>query len=241
MIDDDASPEELARWYRRTPDEIEAERRARWNDQWNALRTPEAQAREPDTLFGGGGDDRIEGGAGPDSLSAPAPTLKVLKPSTEGFIDALGSGEAPDYDMYHRMPGHPQHRLPRLPNGQPDYSRHPGFTRFGPGDATGIVGRFQIRGDTWAENAKRHPDLVGYAPQTQRVGAYYIAADAYRRRTGRDLESDLDDARNLPAIFEALKGIWPSLPGGSQQQQTAEQFQARMAATEAQHTRQTRP
>ena len=32
MIDDDATPEELDAWYRRTPDEIATAKQAKWND-----------------------------------------------------------------------------------------------------------------------------------------------------------------------------------------------------------------
>ena len=48
MIDDDATPEELDAWYRRTPDQIAAEKAARWNAAWSALRMPDDQAYQPD-------------------------------------------------------------------------------------------------------------------------------------------------------------------------------------------------
>jgi hypothetical protein len=49
MIDDDADPETLEAWYRRTPDQIAAEKQAKWNADWSALRMPDDQAYEPET------------------------------------------------------------------------------------------------------------------------------------------------------------------------------------------------
>jgi hypothetical protein len=48
MIEDDADPETLDAWYRRTPDEIEAAKRAKWNAEWAALRLPDHLAYEPE-------------------------------------------------------------------------------------------------------------------------------------------------------------------------------------------------
>lgn len=70
MIRDDASQEELERWYRRTPEEIEAERRQKWNAEWNALRTPEHLAREPDTGTGRSGLERARDDNPPVQIAA---------------------------------------------------------------------------------------------------------------------------------------------------------------------------
>lgn len=91
MLRDDASPEELERWYRRTPDDIEAARRADWNRRWAALRLPEHLAREPDTVSGGQGADRLAGGTGKDRLASAQP-VAAPPPARRGRVEAYETG-----------------------------------------------------------------------------------------------------------------------------------------------------
>jgi hypothetical protein len=79
MIDDDATPEELERWYRRTPDEIEAERQRKWNADWSALRLPDHLAYEPDTVSGGGAQDMLVGSAGRDRVTTGVGALDAYQ------------------------------------------------------------------------------------------------------------------------------------------------------------------
>lgn len=101
MLRDDASPEDVERWYRRTPDEIEAEKHKRWNIQWAALRTPEHLARQADTMSAGQRTDRLRSADGSDRLTpvrqpvvAPAPpkTKPAAPPTRRDRIEAYETG-----------------------------------------------------------------------------------------------------------------------------------------------------
>jgi len=97
MLRDDASPEEIERWYRRTPEEIEAAKRADWNRRWAALRTPEHLARQADTVSGGQGVDRLAGAGGSDRLAPvrqalAAPARPQPTPPRQGRIEAYETG-----------------------------------------------------------------------------------------------------------------------------------------------------
>lgn len=240
MIDDDATPEELERWYRRTPDEIEAEKAARWNAAWSALRTPDDQAYEPDTLASGQGDDSLASGAGHDHIRPGrggyvAPTVQQLDPWQRSLLDATAAHEATGYDVLYSPDGYPR-RLPPGADGQADYSRHPNRPAqipSGPnkGKWSSAAGRYQIIYPTWTGLTKEHADLTDFSPDNQDKAAWYTGWERYARETGgRDLTQDLRDATRYPQIAGILHKEWTSLPGGAEQGQTQSEFARRMQA-----------
>jgi muramidase (phage lysozyme) len=94
-----------------------------------------------------------------------------------------------------------------------DFSKFP--EGVGAGGTSTASGRYQFTSDTWREVARAH-GLTDFSPTSQDRGAWYLAEDEYRKSTGRDLQMDLTAGGHDDAIARALKGRWPSLPGGSQ-------------------------
>lgn len=88
-------------------------------------------------------------------------------------------------------------------------------------------GRYQFLGSTDAE-VSRQTGITGIDPVSQDRKAWFLASTTYLRNTGRDLANDLRSGGHDQDITNGLKGVWPSLPGGSQQNTTPEQFSARM-------------
>jgi muramidase (phage lysozyme) len=240
MIEDDATPEELDAWYRRTPDQIAAEKADRWNAAWSALRTPDDQAYEPedDPSAAGASQPADEAPTG-DAVDAAAKTGGSPPPAKTawanqdlGLLDVLASGEAPGYDVMATQPGHPLRHIPLGLDGQTDYSRHPNSEihyrdKQGKPVKTTAAGRYQFNKPTWDDFVKRHPDLTDFTPLNQDKAAWYLAEDTYRK-TGRDLSTDLIDERYWPQITNALKGKWASLPGSHKPQMTQGQFNQRL-------------
>lgn len=77
-------------------------------------------------------------------------------------------------------------------------------------------GRYQFLNSTDAEVSAR-TGLLGQDPVSQDRKAWYLASTTYMKNTGRDLGGDLKAGGHEAQIADALKGVWPSLPGGSQQ------------------------
>lgn len=102
----------------------------------------------------------------------------------------------------------------------------------GAGGTTTASGRYQFTAETWGE-AKRALGLPDFSPASQDRAAWWLADREYRMRTGRDLESDIRAGGHEAEIAAALNGRWTSLPGGSQERETAEQFKRRLAPVEA--------
>lgn len=94
-----------------------------------------------------------------------------------------------------------------------DFSKFP--EGVGSGGTSTASGRYQFTSDTWREVARAH-GLTDFSPTSQDRGAWYLAEDDYRKKTGRDLQTDLTAGGHDDEIAGALKGRWPSLPGGSQ-------------------------
>lgn len=99
MARDNGPRDNLERWYRRSAEDIEAEKAARWNREWAALRTPEHLARGSGVVAGGDGTDRLAGGAGADRLAvnqrataAPAAAPSRPAPARPGRIEAYETG-----------------------------------------------------------------------------------------------------------------------------------------------------
>jgi muramidase (phage lysozyme) len=231
MIDDDASPEELERWYRRTPEEIEAEKAQRWNTAWSALRTPDHLAFEPDTLAGCEGADLVKPHRGP----YVAPALQQLDPYQRSLLDATSAHEATGYDVLYSPNGYPRH-IPAGPDGQADYRQHPNRAAqipAGPnkGKWSTAAGRYQIIYPTWKGLQANHSDLTDFSPNNQDKGAWYDGWERYARETGgRDLSQDLRNPDRYPQITAILHKEWTSLPGGAAQGQDQGEFARRLRA-----------
>lgn len=136
----------------------------------------------------------------------------TMDPTKRGFLDTLAGPESGgQYDVK---------------NGGAHFK---GFAQFpegvAPGGTSTAAGRYQFTSPTWHSVAKTL-GLKDFSPQSQDKGAWYLAATAYRARTGRDLERDLQAGNRQPQIADALKGIWPSLPGGSQSRESPAEFAA---------------
>ncbi len=81
-------------------------------------------------------------------------------------------------------------------------------------------GRYQFTAATDADVSKKIQNY-GEAPEDQDKKFAYLASTAYRQQTGRDLAEDAAAGGHEMQIADALKGVWPSVPGGSQQNTSA--------------------
>lgn len=77
-------------------------------------------------------------------------------------------------------------------------------------------GRYQFINST-DRQISAETGLPGQDPISQDRKAWYLAEKTYREKTHRDLEADLRSGNRDAQIATALNPVWPSLPGGSQQ------------------------
>lgn len=117
------------------------------------------------------------------------------------FLDAIAVGEDYDPKDYDELVGG---------------DHFEGFDAFpqwnGRRFATGIshaAGRYQFEPATWRTVAGRY-GLTDFTPHSQDLGAWQLARDDYRRRTGRDLRDDLK-RRNFGRLVSGLRPTWSSI------------------------------
>ena len=144
--------------------------------------------------------------------------MTQLTREERALLDVIASTEAPDYNV---MYGGSRFN---------DYSRHPGVyhtIQNGPnaGRKSSAAGRYQFLESTWNDIASRY-DLHTFDPGNQDVGAIALAAENYRRKTGRSLRMDLasGDPGTIAGIGRTLSSTWTSLPGGIEQGQGENKF-----------------
>lgn len=108
-----------------------------------------------------------------------------------------------------------------------DLSRHPNVvgvtTVDGPSRA---FGRYQFIPGTWGQ-AQRALNLQDMSNDSQDRAAWWLAQQAYKRSTGRELIDDVAVGSRWPAIAQALGSQWASFPGQlgrNQRQHSVEQF-----------------
>jgi len=104
-----------------------------------------------------------------------------------------------------------------------DMSRHPNIPeviRSGPnaGRTSTAAGRYQFLKGTWDEAAAAL-GLRDFSPASQDKAAWWLASREYRRKTGRELLTDLrsNDPSVRAGIGQVLSGQWTSMPGGIEQ------------------------
>jgi muramidase (phage lysozyme) len=98
----------------------------------------------------------------------------------------------------------------------------------GRGGTSTASGKYQFTSGTWKEAAAAL-GLTDFSPASQDKAAWWLANRTYLQNAHRDLASDLAQGGHEAGIAAALRGRWPSLPGGSQQQETQGQFNQLLA------------
>lgn len=136
--------------------------------------------------------------------STPARTADTTMSSTKrAFLDSLSMGESRGYNE-----GNPRDNQGRV--------------------LSTAHGRYQFLDGT-DRQVSAETGLPGQDPVSQDRKGWYYAAKVYRQNTGRDLEADAKDPARWESIAYALNKVWPSLPGGSQQNTTMAQWKRHMA------------
>lgn len=123
--------------------------------------------------------------------------------------------------------------LPALSGGEGNY-RSPPPT----GDTSGTPfpnNRYQFLSRTWnTEAPKAGVDVNDKSPEAQDRVAWSYAKNTYAANTGgRNLQADIAEGGHEPTIALALNKVWPSLPGGSQENTPLPLWLQRMRAPAA--------
>lgn len=148
--------------------------------------------------FGGGGTS----GAGARPTGWQPTAAPELSGAQRAFLDTIAGPESGGrYDVRYTPGGGA---------GFSDLSRHPRIYEPGPAGPSSAAGRYQIVYDTYKEQA-RQMGVSDFQPATQDRMAWRIADGEYRRRTGRDLATDLQNPSMRPQIEQALRQQWPTI------------------------------
>lgn len=138
-----------------------------------------------------------------------------LDPWQRGFLRTLSGSESSygNRDPYRVMYGG------SMFSDFGDHPRQGQLIRTGPnaGRTSSAAGGYQFLGSTWDSVAPR-VGVSDFSPSSQDQAALFLAQDVYRRKTGRELQADIQAARRDPQklgdVLSALHGTWTSLPGG---------------------------
>jgi muramidase (phage lysozyme) len=148
-----------------------------------------------------------------------------LSPEARGLLRAISPGESggaynveyggTTFDSYADHPN-VAHRITSGPNA---------------GKTSTAAGRYQMLYSTWLE-AKNALGLKDFSPESQDKAAWWLAQRDYKKKTGRDLQTDLKsgDEKIFNGIGPALSGTWTSLPGGIEASRSASQFGSALGA-----------
>lgn len=145
-------------------------------------------------------------------MAAPSKKLDAI---ALAFLDAIAVGENYDSNDYNELVGgghftsfdtFPEWSGRRFPTG-----------------ISHAAGRYQFQPATWASVAKS-ARLADFTPQSQDIGAWWLAQSDYQRRTARDLRADLT-AKRFDRLVSGLRPTWASI-----NDRTAPRFEGALAA-----------
>jgi muramidase (phage lysozyme) len=160
-----------------------------------------------------------------DDLIPQAPQESV-NPTQRAFLNAMRGGESGG--RYNVMYGG------KTFDSYADHPRQPQPIMSGPnaGRMSTAAGADQFLAGTWDE-AKNALGLPDFSPDSQDRAAAWLAERDYKKRTGRDIWKDIEEAKGDPqrlnAVGGALSGTWTSLPGGIEPNRATGGFGQRMA------------
>lgn len=104
------------------------------------------------------------------------------------------------------------------------YTQHPAIFEPGPDGPSSAAGRYQFTKSTW--DAVMGPDAL-FTPENQDRAALKLAQQDYAKRTGRDLDADLQANGLTPQIMQVLAPTWAGLRDNPQKAASA--FQGTLA------------
>jgi muramidase (phage lysozyme) len=128
------------------------------------------------------------------------PAAEHLPPHVKAFLNATSAGES-----------NGQYNVRYTPRGGArfdDMSKHPGVYEPGPSGPSSAAGRYQFVKSTW--------DRLGGGPMDpahQDVQAWNLAQQDYKARTGRSLDTDLQEKGLTPEIQKTLAPTWSAFKG----------------------------
>lgn len=161
-----------------------------------------------------------------DDLIPQAPQTASISPTQRAFLNAMRGGESGG--RYNVMYGG------KTFDSYADHPRQPQPIRSGPnaGKVSTAAGADQFLAGTWDE-AKNALGLPDFSPGSQDAASVWLAGRDYKKRTGRDLWKDIEEAqgdpKRLSVIGGALSKTWTSLPGGIEPNRATGGFAQRLA------------
>lgn len=107
-----------------------------------------------------------------------------------------------------------------------DFSKHPAIKESVPwrtdGKKSDAAGAYQFLSSTFKPLAEKF-GINDFTPQSQDKAAWLLAQIDYKKKTGNDLQTDLE-AGKLKQVSSALSGTWTSLPSGAESNKQTNKF-----------------
>ena len=163
------------------------------------LRWAELGSGDGSREYGGGGRDSGRGSA---RMSVPDPANTSLTAYQRAFLNSIASGES-----------NGAYNVRYSPNGGQTFDLsggHPRIYEDGPAGKSSAAGRYQFTWTTWKDVAGED---TPFTPENQDKYAWALASRDYHRRTGRNLDTDLQERGMTDDVMEALRPTWTSLGG----------------------------
>lgn len=208
MFNDADYKNKLGKYY-----DAMAEKASNGDDEENELAKRMRQVHE--RVTGGG-----RGGAGRDGNGDEAVADDSMEPEQKALLHSIYGTESPGYNVMYggkRFASFDDHPRVYTP------------IQSGPnqGKKSSAAGRPQFLADTWDKVAAKH-GFEDFSPINQDRGAWSLANDTYKAKTGRDLLADLKQGGGAAAARagQVLRGVWTSLPGGLEEGTTVPRFQS---------------